>query len=148
MTDIQSTTTLRGSCHCGAVRYRVQADPSHGGGRCNCSICTKLSALSGIVKPEAFELFADEAELGQYRWGPVSTRYFCKTCGTHCYGRGHLAELGGDYVSFSYNTIDDLELSELKVMYWDGRHDNWHAGPSDKPWPILSRPASSAVDAA
>jgi hypothetical protein len=132
--------TLRGSCHCGAVRYRVQAAPSQGGSRCNCSVCTKLSAFSGIVKPEAFELLTPEAELGQYRWGGnISTRFFCKSCGTHCFARGHLAEVGGDFVSFSYNTIDDLELSELPVVYWDGRHDNWQAGPADKPWPILRK---------
>jgi hypothetical protein len=148
MTETQTTTTLRGSCHCGAVRYRVETDVSRGGSRCNCSICTKLGAFGGMVKPEAFELLSDESELGQYRWGsrPMSTRYFCKACGTHCYGRGHLAELGGDFVSFSYNTVDDLELSEIKVVYWDGRHDNWHAGPSDKPWPM--RNAERGVDAA
>lgn len=146
MTDLQSTTkTLRGSCHCGAVRYEVEADTSRGGSRCNCSICTKLGAFGGVVKPEAFKLSSGEAELGQYRWGAVSTRYFCRKCGTHCYGRGHLTELGGDFVSFSYNTVDDLELSELKVVYWDGRHDNWHAGPSEKPWPMLQAGASSAA---
>ena len=147
MTDTQSTTrTLRGSCHCGAVRFEVEADMSRGGSRCNCSICTKLGAFGGMVKPAAFKLLGDESELGQYRWGVVSTRYFCKQCGTHCYGRGNLPELGGEFVSFSYNTIDDLELSELKVVYWDGRHDNWHAGPSDKPWHMLKRsPAAGAA---
>jgi hypothetical protein len=140
MTDTQTTTrTLRGSCHCGAVRFEVEADVGRGASRCNCSICTKLGAFGGMVKPEAFKLLGDEAELGQYRWGVVSTRYFCKQCGTHCYGRGHLPELGGDFVGFSYNTVDELELSELPVVYWDGRHDNWQAGPSDKPWPMLSR---------
>jgi hypothetical protein len=140
MTETNSTTrVLRGSCHCGALKFRVQADPEHGASRCNCSVCTKLAACGAIVKPEAFELLCDEAELGVYEWGAkISKRYFCKQCGTHCYGRGHLAEVGGDYVSFSYNTIDDFEITALKVVHWDGRNNNWQAGPSDKPWPILA----------
>jgi hypothetical protein len=146
MTDTQPTTrALRGSCHCGAVCYEVDADVSRGGSRCNCSICTKLGAFGAIVKPEAFKLLSDEAALGQYRWGVVSTRYFCKHCGTHCYGRGTLPELGGAFVSFSLNTVDELELSELKVVYWDGRHDNWRAGPSDKPWPMLKHSAADSA---
>jgi hypothetical protein len=135
--DVQ---TLHGSCHCGAVEFTVKADPARGASRCNCSVCTKLGAFGSIVKPEAFTLLSDEGELGVYEWGSkISKRYFCKSCGTHCFGRGHLAEVGGDYVSFSYNTIDGLELSELKVVHWDGRHDNWQAGPADAPWPILRK---------
>lgn len=137
--DTQATTqTLRGSCHCGAVRFEVEADPARGGSRCNCSVCTKLGAFGAIVNPEAFRLLTPEAKLSAYEWGAkISKRYFCKTCGTHCFGKGHLAEVGGDFVSFSYNTIDDLELSELPIVYWDGRHDNWHAGPANRPWPIF-----------
>ena len=136
--------TLRGSCHCGAVKFQVQADPAQGASRCNCSVCTKLGALGGIVKPEAFELMTPEAELGVYEWGAkISKRYFCQACGTHCFGRGHLAEIGGDFVSFSYNTIDDFELSELSVVHWDGRHDNWQAGPAPKPYPILKAPSAA-----
>jgi hypothetical protein len=145
MTQTNSTTrTLRGSCHCGQVKFEVEADPARGASRCNCSVCTKLGALASIVKPEAFRLLTSEAELGVYEWGAkISKRYFCKACGTHCFGRGHLAEVGGDYVSFSYNSIDDFEISELSVVHWDGRHNNWHAGPSTKPFPILD--ASSAA---
>jgi hypothetical protein len=100
------------------------------------------------VKPEAFRLLSAEADLGVYEWGAkMSKRFFCKACGTHCFGRGHLAELGGDFVSFSYNAIDGLELTELPVVYWDGRHNNWQAGPASKPWPISS-PSSAPGTAA
>ncbi len=148
MTHTTTTKTFRGSCHCGAVRFEVEADPASGANRCNCSVCTKLGALGCIVKPEAFQLLSDEAALGVYEWGAkISKRYFCKSCGTHCFGRGHLAEVGGDYVSFSYNAVDDFEIGQLKVVYWDGRNDNWHAGPADQPWPIL-KTASAQTDAA
>jgi hypothetical protein len=145
MTQINATTkTLRGSCHCGAVKFEVEADPGQGASRCNCSVCTKLGALGSIVKPEAFMLLTPEAELGVYEWGAkISKRYFCKACATHCFGRGHLAEVGGDYVSFSYNAIDDFEVSDLAVVHWDGRHNNWQAGPRKAPFPILTESSAA-----
>jgi hypothetical protein len=139
------TQTLRGSCHCGAVKFEVEADPAQGASRCNCSVCTKLGALGGLVKPAQFRLLTPESELGVYEWGAkISKRYFCKACGTHCFGKGYLAEVGGDFVSFSYNAVDDFELEELPVIYWDGRHDNWQAGPARKPWPILKKTVAPA----
>jgi hypothetical protein len=141
MANIKS---LKGSCHCGAVQFEVEADVERGGSRCNCSVCTKLGAFGSIVKPEAFRLLTDPEALGVYEWGAkISKRYFCKDCGTHCFGRGFLAEVGGDYVSFSYNAIDGLELSELNVVHWDGRHNNWQAGPAKHPWPIITKPSAA-----
>ena len=52
----------------------------------------------------------------------------------HTFGRGHLEQLGGDYISVNLNCLDDLDLSQVKVMYWDGRHNNWAAGPSEAPY--------------
>jgi len=126
-----------GTCHCGAVRFRMQGELAAGGSHCNCSVCTKVNAFGRLLKPEEFELLAGEGNLTSYEWGHrVSRRYFCKNCGVTCFGRGHLAELGGDFVSINLNCLDGVELSELKVMYWDGRHDNW-AGARDEPWPVL-----------
>jgi hypothetical protein len=128
----------RGSCHCGAVRFEVEIDVG-GGTRCNCSICTKVGAIGGLVKPAAFTLLAGEGGMGEYLWGgKVATRYFCKHCGIHCFGRGHLAELGGDFVSINLNTLDDIDPYQLAVVHWDGRHDNWQAGPRPSPWPIFA----------
>jgi hypothetical protein len=59
---------------------------------------------------------------------------FCSHCGVHAFGRGHLEQLGGAYYSVNLNCIDELDLSKLKVMYWDGRHNNWAAGPAEAPY--------------
>lgn len=126
-----------GSCHCGAVRFAFDADLNKPAGRCNCTICTKISQLGGILKPSEFQLLSDESHLSSYEWGfKTSRRYFCKTCGVHCFGKGNIPELGGDYVSVNYNCIDDVELGNIPVVHWDGRHNNWHAGPRSTPWPI------------
>ena len=125
-----------GSCHCGAVRFEVQVDAS-AGGRCNCTVCTKVGLITGIVKPEAFRLLAGESSLSSYEWGGrTAQRYFCKSCGVSVFSRGHLPEIGGAYVAVSFNALDDVDPADVKVSYWDGRHDNWEAGMRDKPWPI------------
>jgi hypothetical protein len=127
----------KGSCHCGAVRFEadiaVDAVPT----RCNCSVCMKVAQVSSIVKPEAFTLLTGKDSLLLYEWGgKTAQRYFCKTCGIHCYLKGHLEQLGGDYVSVNWNCLDDVDVGQVKIKYWDGRHDNWQAGPRDTPWPV------------
>jgi hypothetical protein len=134
MTNIM---TYPGSCHCGAVRFEVTCDLSAGAGRCNCTICTKLAMTAVIVKPRELTVLAGADQVGVYEWGgKVSHRHFCKTCGIHAFAYGHLAELGGDYVSVNVNCLDGVEVSEIGVTYWDGRHNNWDAGPRATPWPI------------
>jgi hypothetical protein len=128
-----------GSCHCGAVRFAARVDLDAGASRCNCSICVRTAVTGGIVKPDAFALIAGEDSLATYEWGhKISQRFFCKHCGVHVFARGHLAELGGEYVSINYNCLEDVELANLKVGYWDGRHNNWYAGMRDRPWPIFA----------
>ena len=132
----RGTHSHHGSCHCGALRFRCQLDLGAGANRCNCSICTRTAVLGAIIEPNAFELLTPEAELGVYEWGGrISRRFFCTRCGVHGFARGHLAELGGDYVSINYHCLENVELDALEVRYWDGAHDNWDAGPRDRPWP-------------
>jgi hypothetical protein len=91
------------------------------------------------VKPEAFKLLSDEAKLASFSRAPeVANRFFCARCHVFCFGEGHLAELGGDFVSVNLNTLDGFDPSLASKVYWDGRHDNWHAGTRPTPWPVLS----------
>lgn len=144
----RETRTHFGGCHCGAVRYAVDAAPERGISRCNCSMCMKLGRSGVIVKPEAFRLLAGDEMLGEYAFGPVARYLFCKRCGVHSFGRGSLDVLGGDYVSINTQCLDDFDPETVPVVYWDGRHDNWHAGPSDTPWPVRPMMPRAAPDEA
>jgi len=125
-----------GSCHCKAVSFTVTIDATKGT-RCNCTVCTKLATVGGRGKVGSLEV-SGEANLSSYEWGgKVAKRYFCKSCGTHLYGIGHLAELGGDFLSINLNVLDDIDPNVLPLGHWDGRHDNWHAGMREQPWPIF-----------
>jgi len=131
-------TKHTGSSHCGKVRFEVEAD-LRTASRCNCSICTKTSATGVVAKPSAFQLLTPEGALGQYAFGGrTATRFFCSACGIHCFLRGHLEQLGGDYVSVNVNCLDGVDPAKLDLVYWDGRHDNWQAGPRKSPWPVAA----------
>jgi hypothetical protein len=138
-----ATSKHLGTCHCGAVRFAVTLDLEQGASRCNCSICTKISGAGAFAKPADLVLLSDEAALGAYEWGArISRRFFCRTCGVHCFARGHLAEIGGDYVAVNINVLEDVDPITVKVSYWDGRHDNWESGPRATPWPIRAEAAA------
>lgn len=135
-----------GSCHCGKVRFLANLDAT-AGTRCNCTICQKLGLVTAMGKPADLTVIAGEDQLGTYTWGPVGTRYFCRHCGVQVFGKGHLAELGGDYVSVPLNALDDVDVNEVSVSHWDGRHNNWQAGPRPQAWAVFaageSRPTES-----
>jgi hypothetical protein len=140
-------TSHPGSCHCGTVRFLFDVDAT-AGTQCNCSICQKIGTTNAMGKPADLKVLAGEDQLGAYEWGhKVGKRYFCRSCGVQCFGKGHLAEMGGDYVSVPLNVLDDVDLSEVKVTHWDGRHNNWHAGDRATPWPVFNegeaRPTAS-----
>jgi len=131
----------QGSCHCGAVRFEAEVDLNAGASRCNCSVCMKVAMTGCIVPPGAFRLLSGEDHLSEYVWGGrVSRRYFCKNCGVHCFARGHLEVLGGDYVAVYVNCLDGVDVNALPLQHWDGRHDNWQGGPRSTPWPVQAAP--------
>jgi hypothetical protein len=137
----ETIRTLVGGCHCGAVRYEVELDPARGS-MCNCSICQKIGGVGAMVKPQAFRLVLGAEVLGEYAWGAkTARRCFCSRCGIQCFGRGHLKELGGDYVSVNLNTVEGLDPRQVQIGHWDGRHDNWLAGTRPERWPLTAAPA-------
>lgn len=74
-------TVYDGSCHCGRVRFRVEAEIDHVRA-CDCSICRRRGALIHRVEEDALELLTPIDELTTYRFHTgQATDYFCPDCG-------------------------------------------------------------------
>lgn len=130
--------THRGSCHCGAVRYEVDLRLEGRNARCDCTSCTKVSSMDAVAKAAAFRLFTPSERMAKYAITPVTTRYFCRTCGVHCFGRGNLPELGGEFVSINLDTVDDWDGARLEASYAYRSHEDWQFDSRDRAWPMMS----------
>jgi len=127
--------TYKGSCHCGAVRYEADIDLAQGTNKCDCSICTKTRNWSVIVKPDAFRHVSGDEALSDYRFGTKQGAHlFCKHCGVRTFERGHVKEIGGDYVSIKVASLDDVDPRELvaaPVRFANGRENKWWEPPAE-----------------
>lgn len=125
----QTTTpgprTYRGSCHCGAVRFEADFDPSAGTIRCNCTLCTKTGWWCVHVKPSAFRVVEGQEVLGDYSRTGVDHDHFCKTCGVRFCVFRDVPEMGGAFYSVNLNCLDGADLTGAPVMYLDGRSNTW-----------------------
>jgi len=73
--------TYRGSCHCGKIRFEVDAEIDHVR-VCDCSICHQRGALNYRVSEKDLRLFTPLSELSVYEWNTkLAKDYFCPVCG-------------------------------------------------------------------
>src|SRR5688500_4332128 len=125
----------RGSCHCGAVRFRCELDLAEGTSKGNCSICSKSRFWRAIVRAGAFRLVQGAEALAEYQFASRSTRhFFWKHCGIKTFGKGHLEALGGDFYAINVACLDDVtpeELAQVPVQFEDGKHDDWGSRPAE-----------------
>jgi hypothetical protein len=80
-------------------------------------------------------LLAGESALSDYQFGSKNGHHlFCRSCGVRSFARGHVKEIGGDYVSVQLASLDDVDLQELisaPIRYADGRNNDWGASPDE-----------------
>jgi hypothetical protein len=109
-----------GSCHCGAVRFEVEAPAVVELERCNCSICTKSGYLHLIVPAADFTLLTAAAELRTYRFNSgVAQHQICKTCGIKPF---YIPRSNPDGVDVNVNCLDQLP-ADMTIVDFDGK--NW-----------------------
>ena len=74
--------THRGGCHCGQVRFEVDAPARIEALECNCTICSMTGFLHLIVPSDRFRLLTDPAALSCYTFNTgVARHLFCRRCG-------------------------------------------------------------------
>ncbi len=71
-----------GSCHCGAIRFAVEADEHPSCQECNCSICSMTGFIHLIVPRSAFKLLQGQDKLSTYTFNTGTAKHtFCSICG-------------------------------------------------------------------
>ncbi len=107
------------NCHCGAIKIEVAKSP-HSLTSCNCSICSRYSALWGYYEPNEVTLTCNDNDLSKYSWGEKSI-YFCHCnkcgCVTH-YESSPEVENPKTVVNFRMAKSDFIE--SIKVRKFDG----------------------------
>lgn len=73
--------THHGGCHCGAVRFEVDAPARLVAHDCNCSICNMAGYWHLIVPASRFRLLQGTGVLQSYTFNTGAARHlFCRTC--------------------------------------------------------------------
>ena len=110
-----------GSCHCGAVRFAIDAVIDRVT-VCNCSMCAKKGVLHHRVTPENFHLLAGADLLAAYQFGTmVAKHHYCPRCGIHVFARPRAAP---HLYTVNVRCLDDFDVDANAVerVLFDGKH--------------------------
>jgi hypothetical protein len=112
----------QGSCHCGAVRFEIEAPLTLEVEDCNCSICTKVGFLHLILPLSKFTLLQGEEQLENYTFNTGVARHtFCKTCGIKPF---YTPRSNPDGIDINVRCLD-TEAESLSIVKFDGQE--WEA---------------------
>jgi hypothetical protein len=111
----------RGGCHCGRVRFEVEAPAQVEALDCNCSICAKTGFLHLIVPAARFRLLQGEDALCDYVWGTGAARHrFCRVCGIKSF---YVPRSHPDGFDVNVRCLDEGTMTTLIVTPFEGRGD-------------------------
>jgi hypothetical protein len=110
-----------GSCHCGAVKFVVEADEDIVADRCNCSICAMCGFIHLISPASKFHLLEGKDDLVDYRFNSgVARHLFCRHCGVKSF---YVPRSNPDGYSINVNCLDPATIKSLEILEFDGQ--NW-----------------------
>ncbi len=112
----------QGSCHCGAVRYTVEAPEEVEVEGCNCSICHMTGFLHLIVPATKFNLLSGADSLVSYQFNiGVAKHLFCKFCGIKSF---YIPRSNPDGMDVNLRCLNPAPRT-VKIVAFDGQ--NWEA---------------------
>lgn len=114
-------TRHHGGCHCGRVRFEIDAPAAIEARECNCSICSKSAYLHVFVSRSDFHLLCGEGALETYTFNTgVAQHYFCRYCGIKSF---YVPRSHPNGFSVNARCLDEGTVERLDVVPFDGR--NW-----------------------
>ena len=124
MTSTVALVTHAGGCHCGHVRFEVDAPRDLDVLDCNCTICRKSGYLHLIVPQASFRLQQGQEWLSQYQWGTGAARHvFCRVCGIKSF---YVPRSNPDGIDVNVRCLDEGTVGRLSIEPFEGRGD-WEA---------------------
>lgn len=118
-----STVRHTGGCHCGRVRFEVDAPARLEVADCNCSMCAKAGYLHLIVPAERFRLIQGRDALTTYTFNTgIAQHLFCRYCGVKSF---YVPRSHPDGISVNARCIDSDSIESMSVRPFDGQH--WEA---------------------
>ena len=125
----QTTITHSGGCHCGRVRFEVDAPAEIEVRECNCSICSKLGYLHLTVPRSRFRLLSGREHLSSYRFNTgVAEHLFCSVCGVKSF---YIPRSHPDGYSVNARALDPGTVRHQVVRPFDGAE--WEAHAAELP---------------
>lgn len=116
-----------GGCHCGAVRFEVEAPEHIEATECNCSICARTGFLHLIVPASRFRLLQGADCLTTYTFNTGTARHlFCRICGIKSF---YVPRSNPDGYSVNVRCLD-TPPARLTVVPFDGR--NWERAGAER----------------
>lgn len=111
-----------GSCHCGAVAFKVEADLAQVM-ECNCSHCRRKGYLLTFVPRGALNVSRGEDNLSTYTFNTHTIKHrFCATCGCAPFGEGKHPATGNDMAAINVRCLESVDLAELDPKPVDGKN--------------------------
>jgi len=106
---------IAGSCHCGAVRYEVEAAPETLAS-CACSICRRTGALCAYYRPAQVRV---SGPTDIYMWGDRAMEFHrCRICGCHTHWTA--VDRAYDRMGVNARMMDPAVVAAAKIRYIDG----------------------------
>ena len=110
----------KGSCHCQAVTFEVEAPERIEADYCNCSICSKSGFLHLIVPLVKFKLHSGKKSLSTYTFNTgIAKHTFCKICGVKPF---YTPRSNPDGIDINVHCLDTKPIS-VNITEFDGQ--NW-----------------------
>lgn len=109
----------RGGCHCGRVRFEVEAPAAPVVQDCNCSLCRMSGFLHLIVPASRFRLLAGETALVDYTFNTGVARHrFCGVCGIKSF---YVPRSNPEGIDVNARCLDEGTVERLDIEPFDGR---------------------------
>jgi hypothetical protein len=114
---VSALITHRGSCHCGAVAFEVDAPARLKVSDCNCSICRMSGYLHLIVPRARFRLLRGADDLTEYTFNTQTARHlFCRTCGVKSF---YVPRSNPDGYSVNARCLEPASIEHLEIEPFD-----------------------------